>query len=58
MEMLTTPTYRKLKNDPTASTERKVTKHQPDLRTNDSVSVNVYRRLHPSASTLRNSPVY
>ena len=50
-EMLTTPTYRKLKNDPTASTERKVTKHLLELRKNDSLSINLYRRLHPSAST-------
>ena len=49
--MLTTPTYRKLKNDPTASTERKVTKHLLELRKNDSLSINLYRRLHPSAST-------
>ena len=50
-EMLTTPTYRKLKNDPTASTERKVTKHLLELRKNDSLSINLCRRLHPSAST-------
>ena len=50
-EMLTTPTYKKLKKDPTTSTERKVTKHLLDLRNNDSISINLYRRLHPSAST-------
>ena len=50
-KMLTTPTYRKLKNDPTASTEQKVTKHLLELRKNDSLSINLYRRLHPSAST-------
>ena len=50
-EMLTTPTYRKLKNDPTASTERKVTKHLLELRKNGSLLINLYRRVHPSAST-------
>ena len=50
-EILSTPTYRKLKNDPTASTERKVTKHLLGLRKSESLSANLYRRLHPSAST-------
>ncbi len=50
-EILSTSTYRKLKNDPTASTERKVTKHLLGLRKSESLSANLYRRLHPSAST-------
>ena len=49
--MLNTSTYKKLKNDPTASTERKVTKHLLDLCKKDSLSTNFYRILHPSAST-------
>ena len=39
-EMFTTLTYRKLKNDPTASTERNVTKHLLELRKNGSLSIN------------------
>ncbi len=50
-DILSTSTYRKLKNDPTASTERKVTKHLLGLRKSESLSANLYRRLHPSAST-------
>jgi hypothetical protein len=38
-EMLNTSTYEKIKDDPTASTERKVTKHLLDLRKQDSLQI-------------------